>query len=440
MPCPVAPGTLYRSMGASPWGGAFIAAVAAILLAGSAMASEPVRVATFNVSLYGRSAGQTAARLQGGDDPQARSVAEIIQRVRPDILLLNEIDFDEDQAAIKIFLDEYLAVAQGDGNPGADSTKPIEYPHVFAAPVNTGIHSGLDLNGDGTASGAPGSRSYGADAWGFGLYPGQYGMAVLSQWPIEEDRVRTFRKFLWKDMPGALLPDNSATDAPFDWYSADALDKFPLSSKSHWDVPVNIDGVELHILASHPTPPVFDGPEDRNGRRNHDEIRFWLDYTGPPHRGAYLYDDQGRRGPLGAGARFVIVGDLNGDPHDGQGSEGIAQLLTAPQILKYPPPASAGARQQAAAQAGANTRHQGDAKQDTHDAADGNNGPGNLRLDYVLPSANLAVTESGVFWPADDQPHFDLVGVYPFPSSDHRLVWVDLLLDPSETDSRDQAE
>ena len=44
----------------------------------------------------------------------------------------------------------------------------------------------------------------------------------------------------------------------------------------------------VHFLVSHPTPPVFDGPEDRNGPRNYDEIRFWADYS--PRTGGYIYD------------------------------------------------------------------------------------------------------------------------------------------------------
>ncbi len=53
----------------------------------------------------------------------------------------------------------------------------------------------------------------------------------------------------------------------------------------------------LHLLASHPTPPAFDGPEDRNGRRNHDEIRFWNDYLDRAEIG-YIRDDAGLAGGL----------------------------------------------------------------------------------------------------------------------------------------------
>ena len=149
---------------------------------------------------------------------------------------------------------------------------PLEYGYSFLAESNTGIPSGFDFDHDGRIGG-------GGDALGFGEFPGQYAMVVLSRFPIDTKRVRTFRKFLWRDMPGALLPRS--------WYSPAQLAVLPLSSKSHWDVPVRIGRVTLHLLASHPTPPAFDGAEDRNGRRNHDEIRFWNDYLTPADAGIH---------------------------------------------------------------------------------------------------------------------------------------------------------
>ena len=53
-------------------------------------------------------------------------------------------------------------------------------------------------------------------------------------------------------------------------------------------------------------------------------------------------------------------------------------------------------------------------------------GAGNLRADYVLPSKSLLILDAGVFWPLSSDPLFPLVGTFPFPSSDHRLVWVDV--------------
>jgi hypothetical protein len=250
-------------------------------------------------------------------------------------------------------------------------------------------------------------------------------MAVYSKYPILYDRIRTFQLFLWKDMPGALLPDDPDTPEPADWYSPEELEVFRLSSKSHWDVPIDVNGRVVHALASHPTPPVFDGPEDRNGTRNHDEIRFWADYIHPANDD-YIYDDAGRFGGLPPGTRFVIMGDMNSDPFDGDSIPGSAQqLLDHPVVNTKSTPSSEGAVEQAALQGGANLDHEGNPAFDTADFLDVP-GPGNLRVDYVLPRKSMRIVSSGVFWPLSTDPLFRLVGVFPFPSSDHRLVWVDI--------------
>lgn len=112
-------------------------------------------------------------------------------------------------------------------------------------------------------------------------------------------------------MPGARLPDAPSTPAPADWYSPEELAAFRLPPKSFWDVPILVDGQVVHVIALHPTPPTFDGPEDRNGLRNADEIRLAADYV-TPGKGTYIYDDQGRYGGLEPGAPFVDTFDLGG--------------------------------------------------------------------------------------------------------------------------------
>ena len=370
-----------------------------------------VRIATFNASLNRNLAGQLIDHLSTPGDAQAATVAEVIQRVRPDLLLINEFDFDEDGTAAELFQQNYLSVPH-------NGAAAIEYPYRFVAPSNTGIPSGFDLNNDGTVGGPD-------DAFGFGFFPGQFGMAVYSMHPIVLDDVRTFQTFRWADMPGALLPDDPATPEPADWFTDAELDAVRLSSKSHWDLPIDIDGRLVHFLVSHPTPPVFDGPEDRNGRRNHDEIRFWADYVRPGRASAYIYDDAGQPGGLAPGARFVIAGDQNADPLDGDSVPGAAQLLLEhPRVNTSVTPSSDGAVDAAARQGGANLTHRGDPAFDTADFAD--SAPGNLRVDYVLPSRPLRIVDAAVFWPTADDPLFRLVGDFPFPSSDHRLTWIDV--------------
>lgn len=373
--------------------------------------ANDVRFATFNASLNRALDGELIADLSAPDDAQAQTVAEIIQRVRPDVLLINEFDFDASGTAAALFQDNYLSVSH-------NGAQPVDYPYRFVAPSNTGIPSGFDLNNDGVVGGPD-------DAFGFGFFPGQFGMVVYSKHPILTSNVRTFQHFLWQDMPGALLPNDPATPEPADWYSPEELDVFRLSSKSHWDLPIRIGHKTIHFLVSHPTPPVFDGPEDRNGTRNFDEIRFWADYLTPGRTSRYIYDDNGRRGGLPPGASFVIAGDQNSDPLDGDSIPGaIQQLIEHPRVNTKVTPASEGGPEQAALQGGANTTHLSDPAFDTADFAD--TAPGNLRADYVLPSKNLRIKDAAVFWPRSDDPLFRLVGVFPFPSSDHRLGWVDV--------------
>ncbi|MDQ3735334.1 MAG: endonuclease/exonuclease/phosphatase family protein [Actinomycetota bacterium] len=383
-----------------------------------AQAADPgsARFASFNASLNRSAEGQLITDLSTPNNAQAANVAEIIQRIAPDVLLINEFDFDPAGTALALFQDNYLSVPHN-GAPA------IDYPYSFTAPSNTGVPSGFDLDNSGSVGG-PG------DAFGFGFFPGQFGMAVYSKFPINVDAIRTFQTFLWKDMPGALLPDDPATPAPADWYSAAELEVFRLSSKSHWDLPIQIGPHTVHFLVSHPTPPVFDGAEDRNGTRNFDEIRLWGDYITPADSG-YIYDDDGVYGGLPGGAHFVIAGDQNSDPLDGDSIPGaIQQLLNDPRVNTNRTPSSIGAVQASRQQGGINETHLSPHRNDTADFSDTQ--PGNLRADYVLPSTSLSIRSTGVFWPPTYNTLHRLVYDPSFPfgvaSSDHRLVRADLQL------------
>ncbi len=93
-----------------------------------------------------------------------------------------------------------------------------------------------------------------------------------------------------------------------------------LSSVAHWVVPVLIREERLNLMSFHASPPVFDGPEDRNGRRNHDELRFWQSYL------------DGGFGPAPKD-RFVLAGVGNLDPVDGEGIKpAITGLLADPRL------------------------------------------------------------------------------------------------------------
>ena len=370
-----------------------------------------LRIATYNASLNSDEAGGLVRRLQGDDD-DARKVAAVLQQVRPDIVLINEFDYVADGSAADLFQQRWLERPQ----PGGGAA--LHYPYRYLAPVNTGVQSGLDLDNNGTVGGT--GRDRGNDAWGYGLHPGQYGMLLLSRHPIDAEAARTFQLLKWSAMPDAMRPRDPATRR---YFHSDAVwSQLRLSSKSHWDVPVRTPQGVLHVLASHPTPPAFDGPEQRNVARNRDEIRFWNAYLAPSGHTDWLCDDAGTCGGLEADARFVILGDLNNDPVDGSGDHSaIVELLEHPRVLRIATPRSEGAVEAAERDGGANAVHRGAAAHDT-----GQFGPrvGNLRIDYVLPSVGQRPSGSGVFWPASTSPHAGIVD-----GSDHRLVWVDVLRD-----------
>jgi len=365
---------------------------------------QRVRVATFNIAMGFSKAGEMAAALQNPQHQRLQQVAAILQTVRPDIVLLNEFDYDPAIDAAGLLNRNFLAVA-------TTSALPIEYPYHYRAQSNTGIRSGLDINSNGKTDGPE-------DAWGFGYFPGQYGMLLLSRFPIAIPQVRTFQNFLWSGLAGAKRPMNPDGSH---FYTDETWQQLRLSSKSHWDVPVKVGDRTLHVLAFHPTPPVFDGPENRNGLRNHDEIRLWADYLRPEVAASWS-DDQGRKGGLAPQAPFVILGDANADPHTGDSFPGaVQQLLEHERVDSRVVPRSRGAVEASQQQAGVNAQQKGDAAADTADFDD--RYTGNLRIDYALPSQNLGVVDAGVFWPASDEPGHELTKV-----SDHHLVWIDAVL------------
>ena len=343
----------------------------------------------------------------GKGSAQIDAIVEIVLRVRPDVLLLTKFDRDPEGRA--------LAAFAGRLGAGLGGLAGLDFPHLYQGPVNSGVPSGRDLDGDGARRGP-------RDAHGYGRFPGQFAMALLSRFPVERAAARSFNRFRWAALPGAdrpVDPDGTPHHPDAVWRD------LRLSSVGHWDVPVALPGeARLHLLAAHPTPPAFDGPEDLNGRRNAGEIRL---LTGLIDGAGWVVDDDGRAGGLAPGAPFVFAGDLNADPHDGEARRGAIRALLAHPRVQDPRPASAGGAE-AAAQGGANAAHEGPPALDTADWRD-RPGPGNLRVDYVLPSAGLEVTGAGVFWPPEGHPLARLVrGGREPASSNHRLVWVDVAI------------
>ena len=327
-------------------------------------------MATFNTELARKGPVLLLRDITRGDDPQIAAVVEVLVATAPDIVALQGFDYDLTGEALRAFA---AALAEAG----------LDYPHVFAARPNTGLHTGLDMDGNGRLAEA-------RDAQGYGYFSGQGGMAVMSRYPIVTNEVQDFSSLLWKDMPDPMLPERGGAAFPSD--KVQAIQR--LSTTAHWVVPVEVPGIgRVSLLTFHASPPVFDGVEDLNGRRNHDEIIFWRHFLD---------------GVFGASPQesFVLLGDANQDPRAGEGiKDAIGWLLTDERMQDARPRGDGSAM----------------ATGDPFDTADWDTPrPGNLRVDYVLPSKDWIIVDAGVYWPTGPE------GETVARASRHRLVWVDL--------------
>ncbi len=318
-----------------------------------------MRIATYDVELTRAGPGLLYQSILSGGDPQVGAVAAVIARADADVLVLQGIDYDLDLRALTALADQLRR-------------KGLDYPYRFAWRPNSGLATGLDLDGDGRRGGP-------RDAQGYGDFAGAGGMAVLSRLPVDAGASHDFSALPWRDLPQADLPPG---------WSAEVAAVQRLSSTGHWDIAVTLpDQRMLHLLTWNATPPVFDGPEDRNGRRNQDETAFWLRLLD----GALPWPSPTQP--------FVILGDAELDPAKGEGRPAaLTALLADPRLQSPLPPGTETA----------DFRPTG--------------GPGPLQLDYVLPSAALDIHSAGAMRPEPGDP---LAGTI-LAASRHRLVWVDL--------------
>jgi hypothetical protein len=314
-----------------------------VLIWPGSLLADTLRFATWHVDLSRKGPGLL---LRDVMRDEVAPVLEHIAEARPDVLLLTDIDYDHGLVG--------LGAMQG-----ALSELGLDLPHAFALRPNTGMPTGLDMDGDGLLGGP-------RDAQGYGWFSGQGGQAVLSRYPV------TLRAdlsdLLWWDAPDSLMQ---------------AGDTGPevqrLSTSAHWALQVDTPQGAVQILTLAATPPLFDGPEDRNGRRNRDEVLLWLhslDGTLPGYR---------------SDRPMVLMGNLNLDPDKADGLRSAVQQVLGHPGLQDPLPGQPTVTW---------------------------SGPGDMRVSYILPSADLTVVEAGVTLPVQE-------------GGPHRLVWVDLAL-PTE--------
>ena len=328
----------------------------AVFMQGQPVAAQNrLRVATYNLGL-GRDGPGVLLKDILEQKPDVMALAGIISRNAPDVILLTGFDNDYQNLALRQF----------------NALAGLQFPFIFAPLGNEGSDSGLDINGNGRL------RDWN-DAWGFGRFEGSKGMALLSRYPIGKSRV--FNRLLWQDFgPNPQAPDA----APY--YPAALWSQLRLAAHSLWDVEILAPSLPFHILAAHPTPPVFDGPENANGLRNAAEISFLNRYLS----GEAFQDDSGQFAPL-AEVPVVVLADLNAALDQGSSLKpALRGLLAHPRL--HPMRA--------------------------HPTVDWDS-TGKMQVDYVLPDHALTVLDTGVFWP-EASPLLEAA------KTRHRLIWVDI--------------
>ena len=304
-------------------------------------AAGDLRLATWHADLSRKGPGLLLRDLLR-DDKTLIAAVDQIAGLQPDVLLLTDIDYD------------YGLVALGTLQK-ALAARGLNLPFVFSARPNNGMPTGIDIDGDGRLGGP-------RDAQGYGWFSGQGGQALISRFPMS--LTADLGHLLWSEVPDSSIVD---TD------TGHAVQR--LSSSAHWSLQAAVPGGPLTLLTVAATPPLFDGPEDRNGRRNRDEVLLWLHAI----EGRLDYRPK---------MPFVLMGNLQLDPERGDGYRDVVRDVLDHPALQDPLPGQSTASFQNA---------------------------GDLRLSYILPSADLIVRRAGVAQSVE--------GVGP-----HRLVWVDLTL------------
>ncbi|MEM9348888.1 MAG: endonuclease/exonuclease/phosphatase family protein [Pseudomonadota bacterium] len=315
---------------------------------GLASHADTLRIATFNTELSRKGPGLLLRDIGKGAEDVEYVLARMAD-VDADVWVLQGIDYDMGGLALS-------ALAERAG-----------YSHSFAAAPNAGVDTGLDVDGDGRLGGP-------RDAHGYGWFSGQGGIAVVSRYPVTLER--DLSDLVWAEVPWAELP--IADGRPF--YPEEVSAALRLSSVGHWALTVDAPGGPFTLLTAYATTPVFDGPEDRNGLRNADELRLMEEMVGE------------------AGPRFVVAANFNLDPEAGDGKREVIAGFLADTRLQDP--------------------HPGEPTVDF-----GESSAGKLRVSYVLPSASFDIMDAGVAW----QEPPDSRGDVRFTR--HHPVWVDLVLD-----------
>ena len=285
----------------------------------------------------------------------------ILKKLAPDLLSLNEIQYD-----LPGVPDAGFATTGQNLNKLAPRIGMGQATSVFF-PANTGMNAKPQADGSYILeSPTDEQRRLFADPVNFGMFPGQYSTGLLSR--LDVLSVKEFHNISWKqvhpDLSLADFTDSNGEPLPED---------MSLFDKNFTHVVVRFQDKPLHLILFHTVPSFHFGNERTpNFQRNLDQLRFLQWYLGSDQSG--ITQVEGIE-PLKKGASFVAMGDWNVDPEsDNPGARVIIELHAEFQMWT-------------------------EERVVTYHGSSFASGGFVAQFDYILLSKDLKVVKSGVYQP-----------------------------------------
>lgn len=228
-----------------------------------------------------------------GKNTQLKAATNIVKSLSPDILSINEMQYDLPNIPNKKYQTEgqnpeFLAKIFG-----------IDFKSTAFYPANTGTNS-KPKNGEYILHPTAEDRAHYADLVNFGLFPGQYSMAGIFKYPIK--RIKNYSQLPWKSF-NRNLDLSKYTDG-----NGNPLPKnMSLFDKNFIDVTLDVDGKNVHVILFHTVPAFgFGNKKTPNFERNKDQIKFlsWYLTAEKTEYGITPIKDK----------TFIAMGDWNVDP------------------------------------------------------------------------------------------------------------------------------
>jgi len=149
--------------------------------------SETLRLASYTATLERNASELLYCDIIHRKSSQIRAALRLIATIQPDILALQRFDRGVELRAAR-------------ASQTALKVRVWEMPHLLAPRPNTGMASGVDIDGNQQIGGLRNAQSY-------GTFAGQRGPLLLSRLPFNAQDSQDHSQVLWADVPQTRSPD-----------------------------------------------------------------------------------------------------------------------------------------------------------------------------------------------------------------------------------------